>query len=62
MAKIGNEAKLILKLAKGRMTTEYEMRVHNYEDDREPWLAGFATAVNVYETILDTIIEELEAR
>jgi len=62
MARIGNEAKLILKLAKGRMTAEYEMRSHSCEKEREPWLAGFATAVNVYESVLNTIIEELEAK
>ena len=75
MAKIGNEANLILKLAKERMKNKAPARLKeevdfrvlpgNYPEEHEPEFfltCGFNLCWHLYETILSDVTRELENR
>lgn len=59
MAKVGNEARLILRLAEERIDTDH-LRISKDSDLSEHYKDGFADAVNKYKDILFHIVRELE--
>ncbi len=60
MAKIGNEAKLILILAKSKMC---EKKSHVLTGSQEaPWNKGYQDCFRDYQKILDSIVMELEGK
>jgi hypothetical protein len=68
MAKVGNEAKLILSLAaekvKGDSNLQVKMGQSRYEDleQKNCYEAGFKAAVRFYEATLNGTVHELESR
>lgn len=60
MAKIGNEARLILKLAKKRAAQFLASRVIMKTLEAEAFEAGIRYGVGAYEGMLDSIVKELE--
>ncbi len=63
MARIGNETKLVLKLAKERAEVNARLMPQPYREDeklREAWFSGCTSGLEIYSTNLDGIISELE--
>ena len=58
MAKIGNEAKLILKLADERA----RITPRRYRDRSDEYQAGYSQALNDYREGLHLIVHEIEER
>jgi len=57
MAKIGNEAKLILKLVSERVTKLRESRIMTPD---ESWRNGYDRCFTDYETAINSVVVELE--
>ena len=57
MAKMGNEAKLILKLVKERMAKLRESRVMTPD---ESYITGYDRCFTDYETAINSVVVELE--
>ncbi len=63
MAKIGNETKLVLKLAKERAKVNMQALPAGYTgrpDVLEAWTLGARAGISTYMTTLDLIIIELQ--
>ena len=63
MAKIGNEAKLILKLAKERAKPQFHNMPSSYTDDdalKEAYTLGMKEGMRIYSVNLDLIISDIE--
>lgn len=63
MARISNETKLILKLAKARKSRTPFNEPHSYKDDQklhEAYAMGFSEGQGIYEQSLESIVAELE--
>jgi len=57
MAKVGNEVRLVLSLAKERM----DIRANDYTDNPpNDFTRGYATAVRTYQEVLKNIVDNLE--
>jgi len=61
MAKIGNEAKLILKLATDRVTAKYS-EVMNDKGRLVDYQRGYADAYHCWVNVLQIIVSELESK
>lgn len=61
MAKIGNEARLILKLAQERAKAEKAMFYQKHHDEGHR-VSDFAHGIDTYETVLDNVVLEIEGR
>lgn len=62
MAKIGNEAKLILKLAKERMEKARTVFVIDAAMHGEDTMRGYDRAYHDWQETLDQVISEIEER
>ena len=68
MAKVGNEARLILSLAEERVKRELDKRsdwawksIHS-EDWLNGWTAGVEAGIETYQIALHDVVSELEGR
>ena len=61
MAKIGNEAKLILRLAEDRAKDRADA-VCNVHGEDDPYAEGFGDGVQEYMDMLSNIVKDLEAK
>ena len=62
MAKIGNEAKLILKLAEQQMAERARQIIRVTKEGDDQYIKGYERAVSQYDMTLNNIILELEAK
>ena len=60
MAKVGNEAKLIMSLARERMDKRVEKQKQSIGADSN-YTLGYQNAVNMFNNLIDEVIIELEA-
>lgn len=62
MAKIGNEAKLVLKLANERMGVRFTQLDNEQRRHSSSWMQGYEQCLHDYNGVLSAVQAELEAK